>query len=188
MGERIGKLDGDVQATLERGKTGWELAKGQPVQGRLDADVPDLSTIAAWLGPDAQMGGRMNAHVTVSGTGAEPRLAGEARAENVTLREPQSGFELQQGIVAVRMDGRTVTVDRLEATTPWHPSRAARLKLDGAARSTNEGRITAQGSIDLTSHKGSLRVRADKAALTQTNTRFLAVTGDAQLEGAGEGM
>lgn len=186
-GERVGKIEGDGHAVLERGATGWTLARAQPVEARLVADVPDLSTFAAWLGPDARIAGRMNANVTVSGTGADPRIAGQARAHGLALREPQSGFELEQGEVALRVAGKSVTVERLEASTPWHPPRGAERRLEGMTR-PSAGRITAEGGIDLDARSGALRIHAAQVPVTQTASRFLAITGDASLQATKDGL
>lgn len=186
-GQRIGRLEGEGRAFLERGRTGWQLAKAQPVEARVAADVPDLSAFAAWLGPDAQVGGRMNASFAVSGTGASPRVSGQARAENLAMREPRSGFELEQGQVALRMDGRSLVVEKLDAATPWHPSPGAVRKL-GAAAQPKAGRITAEGAIDLDGRKGSLRVHATQVPVTQIPARFLAISGDAKLDATADGL
>ncbi|HET9580830.1 MAG TPA: translocation/assembly module TamB domain-containing protein [Usitatibacter sp.] len=186
-GERVGRLEGEGRGFLERGPKGWQFARSQPVEARVAADVPDLSAFAAWLGPDAQIHGRMNANFTVSGTGASPRIAGQARAENLAMREPQSGFEMEQGQVALRLDGRSVVVDRLEAATPWHPSPGAVRKLAGVAR-PQAGRITAEGAIDLEAHTGALRVHATQVPVTQISTRFLAVTGEGRLAATADGL
>lgn len=186
-GSRIGRLEGDGQAALERGAKGWQLARAQPVQAHLVADVPDLSAFAAWLGPDAKISGRMNADIAVSGTGADPRVSGEARAQSLALREPQSGFEMEQGDVALRVAGKAITVDRLEASTPWHPPQGAIRKLEGMTRPA-AGHISADGSIDLEARTGTLKIHAAQVPVTQTGSRFLAITGDAQLQATRDGM
>jgi translocation and assembly module TamB len=186
-GERIGRIEGDGRASLERGATGWQLAKAQPLDAKLTANVPDLSAFAAWLGPDAKVSGRVNANVVVSGTPGDPRISGEARAQSVALREPQSGFEIDQGEVALRLAGKSITVERFEASTPWHPSAAALRKLRGVTR-PEAGRISADGSIDLGGRTGTLRIHAQQAAVTQTASRFLAISGDAQLQATKDGV
>lgn len=186
VGDRIGRLEGDARATLERGPKGWQLAKEQPLDAHLNAEVSDLSTFAAWLGPDAKVAGRMNANVVVSGPAGDPRVSGEARAQDLALREAQSGFEIEHGQVALRVAGKAVTVERFEASTPWHPSRGALRKLEGMTR-PEAGRITADGSLDLDARTGTLRIHADKAAVTQTASRFLAISGEAQLQATRDG-
>jgi len=184
-GDRVGSVRGEGSGLIVRGDTGWEFAAASPVQAKFVAEHTNLEVLAPWLGPDARLGGRFNADVTVSGTGNEPRVAGMARATDLTLREPQSGFEITQGQVAVRMEGRTLTIERLTATTPWNPPAAAREHLQDVTLPAS-GTITAEGRVDLGKRTGALVVKATDAVLTQLQTRFLAVTGEARLE-AGEG-
>lgn len=186
-GERVGRIRGEGAATLARGAGGWELAPAAPVQGSLVAEHTNLEAFAPWLGPDAKLGGRLNANVTVSGTGADPRVAGEARAADLVLREPQSGFEVDKGDVLLRMNGKTLAIERFTASTPWRPAQSAREHFGGMALPA-AGTITAEGSIDLAARGGSLRIVADKAVLTQGPTRFLAVTGEARLQSGDKGL
>lgn len=187
-GDRVGRLRGEGSATIVRGKTGWEIAPAAPVEGRLLAEHTNLEALAPWLGADAKLGGRMNADVRVSGTGADPRVSGQARAEGLTVREPQSGFEVENGMMAVRVDGRSLTIEQFTATAPWRPSEAARARIRNLQIPEGGGTITAEGSVDLGERKGTIRVLADKVPVTQLPTRFLAMSGEARLEASAAGM
>ena len=186
-GERAGKVQGEGSGSIVLGKTGWELAPGAPVNARVVADHTNLEALAPWLGTDARLGGRLNANLTVSGTGADPRIAGEARAVDFVVREPQSGFEAEQGQLAVRLDGRSLTIQQLTATTPWKPAPSAREHLQGVSMPAS-GTISGAGSIDLQGRSGSIAIKATQAVLTQTTGRFLAVSGEAKLEAGDKGL
>src|SRR6185503_1352189 len=73
-GSRIGSVQGDGSARIVRGATGWEFEKAAPVAAHVVAAIPDLQALAPWVGPDARLAGRLDADVTVSGTGADPQL------------------------------------------------------------------------------------------------------------------
>ena len=186
-GERIGRIQGEGAATIVRAARGWELAPAEPVRAKLVAEHSNLETLTAWLGPDARLGGRLHADVVVSGTGADPRVAGEARAVDLVLREPQSGFEVEQGNVVLRMNGTSVAIERFTATTPWKPVPSAREHFAGMQLPA-AGTITAEGAIDLKARSGNLRIVADKAVLTQAPRRFLAVSGEARLQSGDKGL
>ncbi len=186
-GDRIGRVQGDGSALVVRGSKGWEIARDAPVAAHVVADVPDLASLAEWLGPEAKAGGRLMANVSVSGTGADPRLAGEVRAQDLMLREPQTGFELEHGEVALRLDGRALTIDRLTAQTPWRPPEGATRKLPGAAGHA-PGTIEAQGSLDLAARQGEIRIRLAQVPVTQLPKRFVALSGDARLEATKQGV
>ncbi|HSN19642.1 MAG TPA: translocation/assembly module TamB domain-containing protein, partial [Usitatibacter sp.] len=186
-GERVGRIQGDASALLARGAKGWQLAPDAPVAGRLSADVPDLSTFAAWMGPDAQIHGRLVAHASVAGTGAAPRVTGEVRATEVALREPQTGFEIEHGDVALRLDGRSIAIDRLVAEGPWHAPEGARNRIPGAS-SHAPGTLGASGSLDLGAGQGAIRIRIAALPVTQTPNRFVALSGEARLEATKQGV
>jgi len=187
-GGRIGSVQGEGTARIVRGGSGWEIEKAAPVSAHLVAAIPDLQTLAPWVGPDARLAGSLDADVTVSGTGTDPKLAGGAQARGLTLREPQSGFEIAQGEVALRMSGRSVTIEKLVARTPWHASKAALERMRRVDVPADGGTLSAQGSIDLQAQRGTITVKAEKVPVTQVPTRFVAVSGEARLEAAEGGV
>ena len=186
-GERVGRVSGEGSGQLVRSARGWVFAPEAPVQARIVAEHTNLEGLAPWIGPDARLGGRLNAEVTVTGTGAEPRLAGSARAENLVVREPQTGFEMEQGIVAVRLSGKALAIDQLSAVVPWHMSARAREKI-GITPPANGGRIGAEGTIDLGARTGAIRLKLDRVPVTQLETRFLSLSGEARLEATRDGV
>ena len=187
-GSRIGSVDGEGAARIVRGAAGWEFEKTAPVSAHLIAAIPDLQTLAPWVGADARLAGRLDADITVSGTGADPRLTGGAHATGLALREPQSGFEISQGEVALRMAGRNVSIEKLVARTPWHAPKAALDRMRRVEAPPDGGTLTASGSIDLEARRGAITVKADKVPVTQLPTRFVAVSGDARLEANEDGV
>ena len=186
-GSRIGQVQGDGTALIARGTTGWELAKDAPLDAHLAASIPDLATFAAWVGPDAKAGGKLDANVTVSGTGADPRLAGTVRASDLLLREPVAGFELEHGEIGLKLDGHSLAIERLTAQTPWHPSPGAAERVRGA-KDHAPGTIEAQGALDLTAHTGAIRIKLAAVPVTQLPSRFVALSGDARLEATKDGI
>lgn len=187
-GSRVGSVQGQGSARIVRGDKGWEIEKSAPVAARLVASIPDLQSLAPWIGPDTRMAGKLDADVTVSGTGADPRLAGSVKAASLQLREPQTGFEISDADVQLALAGRSITIERLVAKTPWKAPKAA---LDRMGRDTvpaGGGTITAEGSVDLETQRGAIRIKADKVPVTQLPTRFVAVSGEAKLEAAEHGI
>ena len=186
-GDRVGRISGEAAGTIARGKSGWEFAPDAPVQARLVAEHTNLESLSPWLGTDARLGGRINARVVVAGTGAHPQVSGEARATELVVREPQSGLEIEQGDIALRMAGNVLTIERFSATTPWKPPPGARESFQGLQIPAS-GTLSAEGTVDLGKRTGRLRVQAKQAVLTQLRSRFLALSGEAQLVATPEGM
>lgn len=181
-GERVGRIDGQGSAQLAAGPRGWWLAPDAPLNARLVAEHSNLEALAPWLGADARIGGRVNATVLVEGTGADPRLSGTARAVDLAVREPATGFEVEKGSVAVRLTGRSAVIEQFEAVTPWRPSERAVERMRRVDVPSQGGRITASGSLDLGGRTGGIAVKLDKVPVTQLPTRFLALSGEVRLE------
>lgn len=186
-GERAGRIRGEGSGLIVRGARGWEFAQAAPLQARLTAEHTNLEALSPWLGVDAKLAGRLNADVDVSGTGAEPRVAGRLRVADFSVREPQSGFEAERGDLSVRLEGRSLAIERLTVSTPWRPARSAREHLEGVSI-PEAGTLTGEGTIDLAARTGAIRIKASQAVLTQTTSRFLAVTGEARLEAGAKAL
>jgi translocation and assembly module TamB len=181
-GERVGRIEGEGSALIAPGPGGWQLASGAPVNAKVVAEHTNLEALAPWLGPDAKIGGRLNATVLVDGTGDNPRVSGSGRAVDLQLREPQTGFEVERGTIAVKMTGKSVVIEQFEAVTPWRPSEAAVERMRRVEVPPQGGRISADGSLDLGGRSGVVRVKVDKVPVTQLPTRFLALSGEVRLE------
>jgi translocation and assembly module TamB len=187
-GEKIGRIEGEGTGSIARGDAGWEFARNAPLDAHLVADIAQLEALAPWLGPEAKLGGRMNADIVVSGTGADPSVSGRARAENLLVREPLTGFEISQGTVALKMTGHSIAIEQFVAKTPWRPTERARERMHGVEVPPDGGTITAEGSIDMAARQGAIRIKADKVPVTQLPTRFVALSGEAQLEAGASGL
>jgi translocation and assembly module TamB len=181
-GERVGRIEGRGSARLASSPDGWRLAADAPVDARVVAEHTNLEALAPWLGPDARVGGRLNATVQVGGTGADPRVSGSARAVDLAVREPATGFELEQGVIAVKLAGRSIAIEQFQAVTPWRPSERAVERMRRVEVPPQGGRITAAGSLDLAGRSGAITVKLDKVPVTQLPTRFLALSGETRLE------
>jgi translocation and assembly module TamB len=181
-GERVGRIEGQGSTQLGPGPDGWRPAPDAPVNARLVAEHTNLEALAPWLGPDARVAGRLNATVLVEGTGADPRVSGTARAVDLAVREPTTGFEVEKGQVAVKLTGRSAVIEQFEAVTPWRPSERAVERMRRVEAPPQGGRITASGALDLAGRTGAITVKADKVPVTQLPTRFLALSGDVKLE------
>lgn len=187
VGERAGTLRGEGTGLIVRGASGWEISPQSPLTGRILAEHSNLEALAPWLGPDSRLGGRLNADLKISGVGRQPLVEGEVKLAGLVLREPQTGFEAEQGEVAINVTGRRVTLERFQAVTPWRPVAAAREKFAGLQIPAS-GTISADGAIDLAKREGTLRLKAERAVVTQHTGRFVAVSGEAALTAGAGGL
>ncbi|HEX5128135.1 MAG TPA: translocation/assembly module TamB domain-containing protein, partial [Usitatibacter sp.] len=182
IGQRVGKIEGSGSTRLGHSANGWRPAPDAPIEAKLVAEHTNLEALAPWLGPDARIGGRLNATVLVEGTGADPRVSGTARAVDLAVREPTTGFEVERGQIAVKLTGRSAVIEQFEAVTPWRPSEGALARMRRVDVPPQGGRITASGSLDLAGRTGAITLKLDKVPATQLASRFLALSGDVQLK------
>lgn len=186
-GERVGRLDVDIGATLQHVRAGFGLVGTAPLDGRIDAEMGSIAWMAAWMGPEARAEGSMNAHLTISGTPDEPRWSGRIAAENVRVREPVTGFEVENGMASLRLRDRAIVVESLTASAPWHPGDQAQGALDAVAWPA-AGTLSAEGALDLGSRTGAITIKAVSVPVTQLPTRFVALSGEAKLEARADAL
>ena len=86
----------------------------QPISGGLQATLPDLAGIAAWI-PDIQSTtGQMNANLSLAGTLDQPRVTGKLELLNGSAEIPMAGLRLQQA--QLRIAGEPSNPDLLQVT------------------------------------------------------------------------
>ncbi len=61
---------------------------GQPLQGRIQAGLPDVALLGAFLPLIERQGGRLEADLEISGTVGDPRVAGLAALREAKRRDP----------------------------------------------------------------------------------------------------
>jgi translocation and assembly module TamB len=184
-GERVGRISGEGTGQIARGASGWEVSPNAPISALVSAEHGNLVSFAPWLGPDSKVAGRLDATVRVEGTAADPRVSGTARAIDLQLREPQTGFEIEKGDIALRLAGKSLAIERFSAIAPWRPSEGARARIRRLEIPPEGGKLSAEGSLDLGARRGAIRIKVDKVPVMQATTRFLALSGETRLE-AGE--
>jgi translocation and assembly module TamB len=180
-GKQVGTWKGDATVVLSRGGEGWEISSDAPIAGRFTVDVPDLAWMAAWIGPEARVRGRIAGDGTLAGTRREPTWSGRVEATQLAIREPTLGAEVADGTIAIALKDREARIERFVLSMPWQPSEEAARSIAAAPRPA-AGTVTAEGAVDLGSRKGAIRVKASGYPLTRLATRFLAVSGEGQAE------
>ena len=180
-GTRIGNIRGEAHGAIGREGNAWEFTKASPLDARVVATIPDLSMLQPWIGDEVKVGGRLDADLAVTGTGADPRVEGKARFQDLALREARSGFELTKGTGSLRLDGKSLVIDDFSAKSPWHVPDGARDAMRHVQAPPDGGTLTAAGSVDFSSHAGSIRVKIDRIPVTQLPSRFISVSGEANI-------
>lgn len=180
-GTQAGRWKGEASFVLARGDGGWEVSPAAPIEGRFTVDVPDLAWMAAWIGPEARMGGHLKGEGTLAGTARDPEWRGRVEVSGLSVREPAQGADVADGDIVVVLEDRQARIERFALSMPWEPSAEAARAI-GAAPRPAAGTLTAEGAIDLGTRKGTIRLKATGYPLTRLPTRFLAVSGEGRVE------
>ncbi|MBS1228487.1 MAG: hypothetical protein H6R17_1764 [Proteobacteria bacterium] len=190
-GARLGAISAELTAAGGRAAKGASGAAPlfdaqAPWQGRLQAEVPDLSWLGAWLGEGWQVGGRLHGEMALGGSAARPLLSGQWRGDDLALRALDQGMRLERGEALLEISNNRLLLRRLSFASELAPlPRALRLdsRIDAAALTATPGRITASGELALAGANGAARlgVQLDRLGVVQRPDQWVAVSGDGEL-------
>ncbi len=121
--ERGGTAEGRLATRLARGgAAGWQWPDGAPLSGQLRAQLPRIGVWSLLAPPGWRLRGSLAADIAVSGTRAEPQLAGTLSADDLGLRSVVDGIELQGGRLRARLDGQRLLIDEFVLRGPGEGS------------------------------------------------------------------
>ena len=177
--ERAGTAEAELTTKLTRsaegiGAGGWLWAADAPLKGTLRAQLPRIGVWSVLAPPGWRIRGGLGANISVSGTRAAPRLAGELQANDLALRSVVDGIEFGKGRLRATLDGTRL--------------RITEFTLHGAGDAGTGGTITAQGEAAW--EEGQTRVQLDaridrlRASIRTDRQVTLSGTMQAKLEGS----
>ncbi len=163
---------GRISASLSL--PGWRLdapaRPGQPLTGRIQAEIPGLARFAHLVPDLSRLTGRLDADVTLGGTLAKPGVSGQVGIRNVNLKVP---------LIAMTVQNFNLTA---------HASTPERLELIGTA-SIGGGRLDVSGDSRISADGFSARVQISGERLKVANTKeyFAIVSPRIALEATAQG-
>lgn len=83
------------------------------LSGKVDMSVPDLTSFRLLVPVGMNVGGSLQAHVTLSGTVGKPNLGGTLSGENLLYRERNLGLRLAEGTLRSHFIGQGIVIDSL---------------------------------------------------------------------------
>jgi translocation and assembly module TamB len=137
-----------MRTRLERRGAAWSLMKDAPLEGLVTLDMQSLAWVRALVPELDQVGGRIAARLTIAGRVGRPLITGTASADEVQVRAIGPGLNLKDGTLRATFDG-------------------SNLKLSKLYLKAGDGKIEAEGTIDLADGLRSLEItaRADRARI-----------------------
>ncbi len=155
-----GTFDAQAPLAVEAGVLGIDRAA--PLAWRARLELPDLRRARPFLPLGMRLDARLAARLEGSGSLAAPKIAGEARAENIRFALPEEGISVESGTLDFVLDGDRVRVRQGE--------------LKGRS-----GRILVRGEAELANPRAGLALDFEKFDLLHRSDRRLVVSGDARL-------
>jgi len=167
----FGSAAGKVATRFERTENGWRPARGAPLEGKLQAEMPSLAWVGPLLGPTAKVEGKLSAELSVGGVIGAPRWFGNLKAQDAALRLPETGINWHEG--------------QLEATLDGDTAQLATFSLKGG-----KGGVTAAGKMALrdAGPEGGLDVTFEHFGALTRPDRNLVVSGTTSLGVQGEAL
>ena len=182
-GSRIGHWQLRAALPLVRGAgkagdagTGWSIQPDAPISGRVHISVPDLSWVGPAVDSNFTSGGRLEVDGELAGTLSAPRARGQIQGSELALSLLDQSVTLHKGTLAARFDQEILHLDRLEFLAPQAPpARAA--KLAGVPATSDPGRLTASGTINLAKRSGQIAAEISRLPLAQRADRWIVASG-----------
>jgi translocation and assembly module TamB len=135
--ERAGSAEAQLKTRLTRiaanseGAGGWTWAADAPLAGQLRAQLPRIAVWSVLAPPGWRIRGSIATNLSISGSRANPQLAGELLGDGMALRSVVDGIEFGNG--------------RLRATFDGTRMRISEFSLQGAGQSGAAGKVAGSG-------------------------------------------
>ncbi|MFT3779625.1 MAG: translocation/assembly module TamB domain-containing protein [Ottowia sp.] len=170
---RAGTVDGALRTELSatpsaEGRTRWAWPESAPLQGHLQARLPQISAWSVLAPPGWRLRGALEADARIGGTRAAPLVGGTLAADELALRSVADGLQFGGGRLRARLDGTRLLVDEF--------------LLRGAGREGAGGTLRATGEAGWVDGRARARLDAtlDQLRASIRDDRQLTVSGSVQ--------
>lgn len=189
--QQTGTLNAVLSAALEsQTGLGLALAHNAALTGGVHLDVPQLSAWTRLAPPGWRLGGKLLAHLNVSGTLNDPQLGGTITGDALSLSSQLDGIVLNRGRLRAMLEGSRLTLQELTL----HGGQSSGSRILGPSGNLTSapkegGTLTASGHIALrdgalTGHTAGSPIEMDIRA--QLRALQVLVRADRQVSASGQ--
>lgn len=190
--DRLGEARADLSSRLappDSAHGAWHWPESAPVQGRLQASLPQAGLWSALAPPGWRVRGTLAAQATVGGSRSEPRLDGSLQADQMAVRSLADGIAFVNGQLRATLAGDRITIERFRIEGQGGAERGGVLEASGRAEfvpATVDGQTRRVPSMQLEARARSLRVssRPDRRLTLSGDVQANLNGPDLQLRGA----
>ena len=120
-GRQLGQLDLDARTVLQKTASGFAVATGAPLTGRLSFDSASLAWVGPLISPTTVTAGQLQTALTIAGTLGAPQLAGKVSGSNLRILLTDLGLDLHHGVLESDFGGDQLTIHKLSFGPPPGP-------------------------------------------------------------------
>lgn len=184
-GTRLGDISAQAETRLDS-----TLNAESPLQGKLQARMPDLAWLTPLLGDAWQLAGQIDGQMLLSGSLARPQFSGAWRGEKLAVRALDQGMRLERGEAQLDITPEKLLLRRLVFDSDLQPlPRILQLdsNINSAQLTGKPGRFEASGELALGASAGmeagaaKLRLHLDRVGVMQRPDQWVAVSGNGEL-------
>ena len=109
--ERAGTAQAEVRSRLARNGGGWSWPALAPLDGSIQARLPQVGVWSVLAPPGWRMRGTLDASLTLSGSRQSPHWSGRLQADGLALRSVVDGIEFGNGRLRARMQEQRLFIE-----------------------------------------------------------------------------
>ena len=143
---------------------GLPLVEKQPLSGYIQASLPDLGSLAAWVPELSSSAGQLEADLQLAGTLDQPELLGEVALTEGAADISMAGLKLRQ----------------IELRVLSNPSRPGLLDVIGSMES-GPGRVDLSGQLDMADSTLALQVKGERLQVYNTQDALALLSPDLEI-------
>lgn len=186
--EKRGTIEGEGSAVLTVGADGaLGLDRRQPLRGKLDAQVDDLSWVSLFTGDALDIGGSVRASLQGQGTlDGDWQARGTINGEKLRVVRIDDGVRLLDGTLAARLENERLIIDslRFPASLRVIPTEWRTREWITENPDARNGELRASGEWNLLQSAGKVRVSLYRYPVIQRVDRHAMMTGDIDIVAA----
>lgn len=187
LSQNAGHVQARLSSTLtapSSSQPGWSWAEQAPLQGEVQASLPQLGLWSRFTPPGWRMQGSLQAHANLSGPRHRPQWQGHIQANDLALRSLLDGMEFSGGQLRASLHGESLSIDSLRLRGAGGEAGGLLLGSGTIDWSPTETAISATPAANDAPHlpRIDLQLQAQQLRLLARADRRLTLSGDLKLQ------
>lgn len=179
-GSRLGQWKIELASQLRYAAGQWQISNESPLNGNLQAKIPDLQWLGSLIHPDFAIKGNLDIDAKIAGELGHPRYQAKLEGKELELAFASEGLLLPNGTLSAQVSDEFVKLTHLKFSNaitfiPKHE------KLQDLEWRGQVGDLVASGEVDLKKQAGEILVQWNQFPLLQRKDRWLVTTGQAKI-------